>query len=62
MTACDFEFMVERDPRTAMFRLIGVLRSMVGLWKVDMNFPEKRLSPMVPVLNRACALYPWTLM
>jgi len=54
--------MVERDPLTAIFRLIGVLRSLVGIWKVDTNFPEMRLSPMVPVSNMAFALCPLTVM
>ena len=48
--------MVERDPFTAIFRLMGVSRSLVGIWKVDMNFPEMRLSPMTPVSNGAFAL------
>jgi len=54
--------MAERDPLTAIFRLIGVLRSLVGIWKIDTNFPEMRLSPMVPVSNRAFALCPLTVM
>jgi len=54
--------MVERDPLTASFRLTGGLRSLVGIWKVDMNFPEMRLSPMVPVSNRGLALCPLTVM
>jgi len=52
--------MVERDPLTALSRLIGILRSLVGIWKVDTNFPEMSLSPMVPVLKRAFALCPFT--
>ena len=52
--------MVERDPLTAIFRLIGVSSSLVGIWKVETHFPEMRLSPMVPVSNRAFALCPLT--
>ena len=48
--------MVERDPLTAILSEIGVSRSWVGIWKVETNFPEIRLSPMVPVSNRAFAL------
>jgi len=54
--------MVERDPLTAIFRLIEVSRSLVGIWKVDTNFPEMRLSLMVPVSNRVFALWPLTVM
>jgi len=54
--------MVERDPLTAIFRLIRVLRVLVGIWKVDTNFPEMRFSPMVPVSNRAFALCLLTVM
>jgi len=52
--------MVEWDPLTAIFRLIGVLRSLVGIWKVDTNFPEIRLSLIVPVSNRVLAWSPLT--
>jgi len=54
--------MVEPDPLTAIFRLMGVSGSLVGIWKVDTNFPEMRLSPMVSVSNRAFALWPLTVM
>jgi len=54
--------MVERDTLTVIFKLIGVSRSFVGIWKVETNFPEMRLSSMVPVSNRAFALCPLTLM
>jgi len=53
---------VERHPLTATFRLIVVSRSLVGIWKVDPNFPETRLSLMVPVSNRVFALSPLTVM
>ena len=52
--------MVERDPLTAILSEIGVSRSWVGIWKAETNFPEIRLSPMVPVSNRAFALCPLT--
>jgi len=48
--------MVERDPLTAIFRLIGVSRSLVGIFKVDRSFPEMRISAMVHVSNRVLAL------
>ena len=35
-------------------------RSSVGIWNVEMNFPDSRLSPMVPVSNRAFAFWPFT--
>ena len=54
--------MVERDPLTAFLSEIGLSRSWVGIWKVEMNFPEKRLSSMVPVSNKAVALCPLTVM
>jgi len=54
--------MVECDPWTAIFGLRGVSRCLVGIWKVDTNFPEMRLSPMVPVSNRAFGLCPLTVM
>ena len=54
--------MVKRDPLTAIFSVIGVSRSWVGIWKVETNFPEIRLSPMVPVSNKAFALWPLTVM
>ena len=54
--------MVERDPLTAMLSEIGASRSWVGIWKVETNFPEMRLSPMVPVSNKAFALRPFTVM
>ena len=31
-------------------------RSWVGIWKIEMNFPDIRLSRMVPVSNKAFAL------
>ena len=49
--------MVEWDPLTTILSEIGVSRSWVGIWKVETNFPEMRLSPMAPVLNTAFALY-----
>ena len=52
--------MVERDPLTAILSEIWVSRSWVGIWKVETNFPDMRLSPMVPVSNRAFALFPLT--
>ena len=52
--------MVECDPLTAILSKIGVSRSWVGIWKVETNFPEIRLSPMVPVSNKAFALCPLT--
>ena len=48
--------MVERDSLTAILSEIGVSRSWLGIWKVETNFPDMRLSPMLPVLNRAYAL------
>ena len=54
--------MVERDPLTAIFSEIGVSRSWVGIWKVETNFPEMRLSPMVPVSNKAFTLCPFIVM
>ena len=41
-------------------RLIGVSRSRVGLWQLEMNFPDIILSPMVSVSNRDFALWPLT--
>ena len=52
--------MVERDSLTAILREIGVLRSWVGIWKVEMYFPDMRLSPMVSVSNKAFTLCPLT--
>ena len=52
--------MVERDPLTAILSEIGESRSWVEIWKVETNFPDIRLSPMVPVSNRAFALCPLT--
>jgi len=54
--------MVEWDPLTAIFEQIGVARSWEGIWKVDTNFSEMWLSPLVPVSNRAFALCPLTVM
>ena len=54
--------MLERDPLTAILRLMGGTRSWVGIWWVVTNFPDIRLSPMVPVSNRAFALWPLTVM
>ena len=54
--------MVEGDPLTAILSEIGVSRSGVEIWKVETNFPDMRLSPMVPVLKRAFALCPFTVM
>jgi len=54
--------MLERDHLTEILRLIGVSRSFVGIWKVDTNFPDIRLSHMVPVSNRAFALCALTVM
>ena len=51
---------MERNSLTAIFRLIEVCRSWVGIWKVETNFPDMRLSPIVPVSNRAFALWPLT--
>ena len=62
MTGCDLDFMVEQDLWTAIYRLIWVSRSMVGILKVYTNFADMRLSPMVSVWNMAFALYPLTLM
>ena len=62
ITGCDLWLIVERDPLTAIFRLVGVSRSLVGIWKIEMNIPEIRLSPMVPVSNSAFALWPLTVM
>jgi len=54
--------MVVRDPLPLIFRLIEVSRSLVGICMSDTNFPEMRLSPMVPLLNRAFALCPLTVL
>jgi len=54
--------MVELAPLTAIFKLRGVSRSLVGIWKVDTSFPKMRLSPMVPLSNRAFALCLLTVM
>ena len=54
--------MVERNPLTAILSEIGVSRSWVEIWKVETNFPEIRLSPMLPVSNKAFALCPLTVM
>ena len=62
ITRSDLYFMVERDHLTANLRLIGVSRSLVGIWKIDTNFAEIRVSPMVFVSNRAFALCPLTVM
>ena len=48
--------MVEGHPLTVILSEIGVSRSWVGIWKVETNFPDIRLSPMVPVSNKAFAL------
>ena len=54
--------MVERDPLTAILSEIGGLRSWVAIWKVETKCPEMRLSPIVPLSNRAFALCPLTVM
>ena len=62
MRGWDVRFVVERDSWTSILGLMGVSRSLVGIWKVDTNFPEMTLSPMVPVSNRALALCPLTVL
>jgi len=54
--------MVERDPWTAIFKLIQVSRSLIGIWNVDINFAAMRLSPMVTKSKRTFVLSPLTVM
>jgi len=54
--------MVERDPLTAILRQIELTVSLVEIWTVDTNCPEMRLSPVVPVSNRAFSLSPLMVM
>ena len=49
-------FRYKRDPLPSILSLIVVLISWVGISKPDMNFPDTRVSPIVPVSNRAFAL------
>jgi hypothetical protein len=46
---------VDLDPLTAIFEKIGTLMVLVTILLVDTNFPEMKLSPIVPVSNSAFA-------
>jgi hypothetical protein len=53
--------MVDLDPFTAIFREIETSRFSVAIQFVDTNFPEMKLSPIVPVLNSAFTWCPLTM-
>ena len=62
MTGLALKLMVDRDPFTAILRAIGFSRASVASLWVDTNYPEMRLSPIVPVLKSALAWCPLTMM